>query len=228
MDKERLIERLKNELSDLNWKERKERKYTDLESNFACAFILAGDTYSGTGFGISIHVAKKILNYIEKNNLDITGRFKKVFNFEDGFTSIDDIDDHILDLTIKGLKNWKNYIDGLRKSKDERDQLILIHPDWDIESFKKDFKIVCGEDGDWRLGIMSTGEWNFSNDELCDELNKNSCDCFGIGSFYDMMLDWDSLEEFLEDKDLTEEYEELKKKYPDVNSIKDIYDTDFD
>jgi len=218
MDKERLIERLKNELPELNWKE---REYADLESKFACASILAGDTYDGTGFYIhSIHVANKILNYIEKNNLDTTGKFKQVFKPEDNFTSIDDIDDNILDLIIKGLRNWKNYIDGLRKSKDERNQLIIIHPDWDIESFKKDFKIVCGG-----LGIMSTGEWDFSNDELCGELNENSCDCFGIGSIFDM---WDSLEELLEDWDLTEEYEELKKKYPGVDLIKDIYETDFD
>lgn len=163
---------------------------------------------------------------MKKNNLDITGRFKQVFNLEDGFTPIDDIDDHILDLIIKGLRNWKNYIDGIRKSKDEKDQLIIIHPDWDIESFKKDFKIVCGEGMNWRLGIMSTGEWDFSNDELCDELHENSCDCFGIGSIFDE--GWSSLEEWLEDSDLTEVYEELKKKYPGVDLIKDIYETDFD
>lgn len=223
MNKEKLIERLKNELPELNWKE---KGYADLESNFACAFILAGDTYDGVGFDISIHVAKKILNYFFQYNLDTTGKFKQVFDLKEGFISIDNIDDNILDLIIKGLKYWKNYIDGLRKSKDEKDQLIIIHPDWDIESFKKDFKIVVGEDMDWRLGIMSTKNWDFSNEELCDELNGNSCDCFGIGSIFDV---WDSLEELLEDIDLTEEYEELKKKYPEVDLInKDIYETDFD
>lgn len=226
MNKERLIKRLQDELPELNWKDRKNDD-ADLESNFACAFILAGDTYDGTGFDISVHVAKKILNYVKKNNLDTTGRFKQVFDLREGVISIDDIDDYILDLIIKGLRYWKSYIDGLRKSEDVRDQLIIIHPDWDIESFKKDFKIVCGEDMDWRLGIMSTGEWDFSNDELCNELNENSCDCFGIGSAFDM---WDSLEELLEDSDeeLTVAYEELKNKYPGVDLIKDIYETDFD
>ena len=221
MNKEKLIEKLKNELPELNWRE----ECTNLESNFACAFMLAGDTYDGDGFDIPVHVAKKILNYVKKNNLDTTGRFKQVFKPEEGVISIDDIDDYILDLIIKGLRNWKNYIDGLRKSKDERDQLIIIHPDWDIESFKKAFKIIVGEDMDWRLGIISTKDWDFSNDELCDELNENSCDCFGIGSIFDT---WDSLEELLEEWDLTKEYEELKKKYPGVDLIKDIYDTDFD
>ena len=223
MNKEKLIEKLKNELPELNWKDN--IRYASIESNFACAFMLAGDTYDGDGFDIPVHVAKKILNYVKKNNLDTTGRFKQVFKPEEGVISIDDIDDYILDLIIKGLRNWKNYIDGLRKSKDERDQLIIIHPDWDIESFKKDFKIIVGEDMDWRLGIISTKDWDFSNDELCDELNENSCDCFGIGSIFDT---WDSLEELLEEWDLTKEYEELKKKYPGVDLIKDIYDTDFD
>jgi hypothetical protein len=223
MKNEELIEKLKKELPELNWKD--DVRYAYIESNFACSFIMAGETCDGDGFDISVHVAEKMLDYVKKNNLDTTGRFNQVFNIEEGFISIDDIDDYILDLIIKGLRNWKNYIDGLRKSKDERDQLIFIHPDWDIESFKKDFKIIVGEDMDWRLGIINTKDWDFSNDELCAELGENSCDCFGIGPFYDM---WDSLEEALEDWDLTEEYEELKKKYPGVDLIEDIYDTDFD
>ena len=225
MKKEELIKKLQDELPELNWKTN--IRYADLESNFACSMIWAGEQHEGTGLDMSIHVAEKVLDYVKKNNLDTDGRFKQIFNPEEGLISVDDIDDHILDLIIKGLRGWKNYIDGIRKSSDERDQLIFIHPDWDIESFEKDFKVVVGEDMDWRLGIMSTKDWDFSNYELCNELNENSCDSFAIGSLFDV---WDSIEETLADRELTEEYEELKKKYRGVELIRDmdIYETDFD
>lgn len=220
-------DKLKKELPELNWKDYVVSE--DIISDFAFSEILVGDFYGSIGLRISSsHVAKKVLNYIERNNLDTTGRFKQVFDSEEGFISINDIDDYILDLIIKGLKNWKEYIDRIRKSKDERDQLIIIHPDWDIDSFKNDFKIVCGDNRDYRIGIMSTKDWDFSNDKLCSELTENSCDCFGIGLLSDVT---DSFDEFLEDSDdeLTKAWEELKEKYPDfVVSYEDIYITDFD
>ena len=209
MKKEDLVKRFKEEFPEFNWEER----YDYLRTNFALAQIQVDEEFVEIPMG-SKKFIPGIKNLIE-DEYDVS-------------LTIDSINEEILDKIIKGIKCWEKHIDKLRKSKNERDQLIFIHPGWDIESFKKDFKIVVGENVDWRLGIMSTGDWDFSNDELCTELQENSGDCFGIGPFFDQ---WDdSLEEALENWDLTEAYEELKKKYSNVELIKDedIYDTDLD
>lgn len=211
MKKEDLEKRFKKEFPEFKWID----KYGDLKTEFALAEISVNDNEDYEDY-IEIPMGSKnfipgIENFIEDTY--------------DNTLTINSINEELFDKIIEGIKQWREHIDSIRKSEDERDQLVLIHPDWDIESFKKDFKIVCGDDMDWRLGIMSTKDWDFSNDDLCRELNENSKDCFAIGL---MSERWDSLEEALEDMELTKEYEELKEKYPGVGSITEIYDTDFD
>lgn len=224
MKVQEIVEKLKRELSELNWITESSYRFSELESSFACSDIWIGDQSGKYYLAMTERIMKKILKYVKHNGLD-NGRFKQIFNPEEGSVLLDSIDDYILGLIIKGLKDWKEGIDKLRKSDVDEDQLIFIHPDWNIESFKKDFKVIVGNDDGWRLGIMSTKDWDFSNDDLCSELNENSEDCFAIGL---MSERYDSLEEVLEDMELTKEYEELKEKYPGVESITEIYDTDFD
>lgn len=211
MKKEDLEKRFKKEFPEFKWID----KYGDLRTEFALAEISVNEDYEDY---IEIPMGSKnfipgIENFIEDTY--------------DNTLTIDSINEELFDKIIEGIKQWREHIDSIRKSKDERDQLIFIHPDWYIESFEKDFKIIVGEANSLggRLGIMSTKDWDFSNDDLCRELNENSRDCFAIGLISER---YDSLEEALEDMELTKEYEELKEKYPGIESITEIYDTDFD
>lgn len=221
-----VIEKLEKELPELNWTSN-DRWFN---CNFACTGIYI-DKNDST-LDMSIQVKKRIAKLLFKNKLISNQEsFKKdilkITNekyYEDDIIYLDSLDETSFDLIIKGLKLWKEFIDNLRKSDNPKDQLIIIHPDWDIEGFKKDFKIIVENHSDsgWPegLGIMSTGEWDFGSSRLCDELNENSGDCFSI---------WVDEEDMLED-DCSETYEELKKQYPEVINIPEsrIYCTDFD
>ena len=221
-----IVEKLKNELPELNWYD---TGYW-FDGTYACATIGIKKDY--LYLDMSLQVKKRIAELLLKHGLisDVEDFKKNTLNisneddYEDDVISLDSMDETTFDLIIKGLKYWKEFIDDLRKSNFDEDQLILIHTDWDIESsFKKDFKVIVENiDDSWGvfdLGVMSTKEWDFGNDELCTELNENSGDCFCIG-----VDNEDCLE------DLPKTYEELKKLYPDVTKIPEsrIYWTDFD
>lgn len=221
-----IVRKLKNELPELNWYD---SGYW-FGSTYACATISIKKDY--LYLDMSLQVKRRIAELLLKHGLisDVEDFKKNTLNisneddYEDDVISLDSMDETTFDLIIKGLKYWKEFIDDLRKSNFDEDQLILIHADWDIESsFKNDFKVIVENiDDSWGafdLGVMSTKEWDFGNDELCTELNENSGDCFGIG-----VDNEDSLE------DLPKTYEELKEQYPDVTKIPEsrIYWTDFD
>lgn len=221
-----IVEKLKNELPELNWYD---NEYW-FGSTYACATIRIDkdDLYLDMSLQVKRRIAELLLKHrlisdvedFKKNTLNISNED----DYDDDVISFDSMDETTFDLIIKGLKYWKEFIDDLRKSNFDEDQLILIHTDWDIESsFKNDFKVIVENiDDSWGafdLGVMSTKEWDFGNDELCTELNENSGDCFGIG-----VDNEDCLE------DLSKTYEKLKEQYPDVTKIPEsrIYWTDFD
>lgn len=226
MKKEELIKRLQESLPEFNFRVHRfsEEGYT----NISCArFNIDNDIFDFSG-----RVKQRMADYIEKNNLakDID-KFKRKLglveladnDYNDHSILLSDIDEEFLGLLIKGLKGWKEWLDEFRKGESNRDQLIIIHPDWDLEDFEKDFKIISGEEGDYRLGIISTDKWDFSNEELRDELQVYSGDCFCIWSIEDEDM---SLQEIIEDRELEDAYRQIK--YPNLKSITEIYSTDFD
>lgn len=241
MKKEEIKKKLEEELPDFKWKE---SEYIDAYStDIACARISVEENI----FLIPGIVKLRMTEHLERENLLIdVDKFKERLgltgdNFwNDEEIQLEDIDEGFLDSIISGLKLWREGIDKLRRGKSDRDQLIIIHPDWDLEDFEVDFKIITGDDRDYRLGIMSTRNWDFSNDDLCRELQENSEDCFAIGpeeGGYDYDEEDENDDEGIEekeypeiiiDRELEKAYDELKEKYPNIIHITEIYETDFD
>ena len=89
------------------------------------------------------------------------------------------------DIFVECLKEWIKSFESIKKTDKDKDQIVLIHPDcdnWTIPSILKDFStIIKGDSFEFSVGIVSTSKWNFSNRFLCEELQSNSGDCFGIG-----------------------------------------------
>lgn len=225
-----ITKKLKEGLQDFNWII--EPDEISMYASVACACFIAGDNLHSDYYELdfSINVKKKIVDYLVENKLITdTKLFRKrlgldeTCDYSDSPIKYSDIDENFLDLVIKGLRIWKDNIDILRKGDIDEDQLIIIHPDWYLEDFEKDFKFITEdhENFECRLGIMSTKDWDFGKEELRDELNKNSCDSFAIWPFEP---DDDSVDE----DELEEAREELKKMYPNLDSITKVYNTDFD
>ena len=145
MELAEIVKKLKNELPELNWYD---NGYW-FNGTYACATIGINKHY--LYLDMSLQVKKRIAELLLKHGLisDVEDFKKNTLNisnedyYEDDVISLDSMDETTFDLIIKGLKYWKEFIDDLRKSNIDEDQLILIHTDWDIESsFKKDFKVI--------------------------------------------------------------------------------------
>ncbi len=232
MKNEEIIKKLKEELPDFDWTEQKDGT---IEASMACATFIAGIGYFNSDFELdfSVYVKRKVLSYLEeKNLLSDVDEFENKLGLDKNNRYSDDpipfntIDENFLDLVIKGLRIWKNELDKLRKGDTDEDQLIIIHPDWDLKGFEKDFKFITKEPDscfDPRLGVMSTKDWDFGNEDLRDELQENSGDCFCIWP-YDEDDDWISID----DDELKDAKNELQQIYPDLSKFTKIYNTDFD
>lgn len=230
MKNEEIIKKLKEELPDFDWTEQKDGT---IETSVACATFIAGIGYSNSDFELdfSVDVKRKVLSYLEeKNLLSDVDEFENKLGLDKNNKYSDDpipfntIDENFLDLVIKGLKIWKDELDKLRKGDTDEDQLIIIHPDWDLKGFEKDFKFITKEPDscfDPRLGVMSTKDWDFGKEELRDELQYNSCDCFCIWPY-------DEDDDSIDDDELKDAKNELQQIYPDLSKFTKIYNTDFD
>lgn len=225
MNKKELVEKLRKELPEFDWKDDGYWSDEDVYTHFACTRILFGECGNDErGAEVPPFVIDRMKDYV--SNIGGNSEISSLVSGE-GFIPEDIVDSEAyLDLITKSIGDWKKeHVDKLRKGTTLEDQLVLIHPDWSIEGFEKDFKVildVCDEDDFYeKIGIMSTGEWNFGNDRLCNELSDNSGDCFAIWPYEE-----DEDEPFQEKYPKT--YEELKKVYPNVDKITKIYATDFD
>lgn len=228
MTKKELVEKFKSKFPELKWKE----FGGDFRTQFACSRFEIEDDYDTGSPGLVIPVKEKLLDYciphLSKYGISLR-KFKEIMNPNEEYIWIDSIDPNIIDLIMVCLRDWVDYINTLRspaKGSLIEDQLVLIHPDWDIEyGFEDDFEVIVSDDdpdnwADWRLGVMSTEKWDFGKDELKDELNDNSGDCFCI---------WEYDEEPLpESEEFSKLYENLKKVYPDADKVTKVYSTDFD
>lgn len=244
MEAKEIKKKLEGVLPDFNWKENS----WNFRANIACARISIEDEKLLIPGLVKVRMVEHLS---EENLLDDVNNFKEKLGlisedlWNDEEIQLEDIDEGFLDSIIAGLRLWREGIDKLRKGKSDRDQLIIIHPDWDLEDFEKDFKFISKESEDcfgFRLGIMSTKDWDFSNDDLCRELNENSGECFAIGpeegeGEYDYDEEGEDDDEDIEekeypeviiDRELEEAYDELKEKYPNIIHITKIYETDFD
>lgn len=228
MKNSEIIRRLAENLPDFGWIS-EELDKTPIEASVACAVFTAGDNYSNSGeceLDFPVYVKRKVVSYLQERNLLLDVEVEafeeklgldKNNKYSDEPIRFSTIDENFLDLLIKGLKIWKEEIDKLRKGNTDEDQLIIIHPDWNIDGFEKDFKFLTPEPDscfDFRMGIMSTKDWDFGNEDLRDELQENSGDCFCIWPF--------------DDDELKDAKDEWRKLYPDLDKITLVYNTDFD
>lgn len=138
------------------------------------------------------------------------------------------LDQRSLDIIFDAVRSWKQDFDKSLKSDSIIqivDQVVLIHPDIDDISapdLLKDCTSIIGKSGSWRIGIISTSTWDFSNQEFIDHIEENSDECFHIYEVED-----DELDEVLGDSRLGREYERLVKHRPELAKAK-VYTTDWD
>jgi len=138
------------------------------------------------------------------------------------------LDQKSLDVIFDAVRSWKQDFDKSRKSNNIiqiEDQVVLIHPDVDDISapdLLKDCTSIIGKSGSWRIGIINTSTWDFSNQGFIDHIEENSDCCFHIYEVED-----DELDEVLGDARLGREYERLVKHRPELAKAK-VYTTDWD
>lgn len=131
-----------------------------------------------------------------------------------------------IDAIIAGIKAWKKECDALRMDvQRNEDVLVIVHSDVDkysVPDLIKGFTYLVEDPSDPfknRLGIINTRLWNFKNPKFRDLLNENSGDCFQI---------WKTDKGEIHRQDLDNLYADLKTKYPNIDAIRKIYDTDWD
>lgn len=137
------------------------------------------------------------------------------------------LDQRSLDTIFDVIRSWKQDFDKSRKSNiiQIEDQVVLIHPDIDNISapdLLKDCTSIIGKSGSWRIGIISTSTWDFSNQEFTEHIEENSEDCFCIDG-----VEEDDLDEALGETKLGREYERLVNQRPELAKAK-VYITDWD
>lgn len=138
------------------------------------------------------------------------------------------LDQRSLDIIFDAVRSWKQDFDKSLKSDSIIqivDQVVLIHPDIDDISapdLLKDCTSIIGKSGSWRIGIISTSTWDFSNQEFTEHIEENSEDCFCIDG-----VEEDDLDEALGETKLGREYERLVNQRPELAKAK-IYITDWD
>ena len=128
---------------------------------------------------------------------------------------------------VTAIFDWKQKCDALKVDPDEnKDQLVVIHEnmdDWNAQEILRDFRFIVSDDNEsWapRLGVISSKKWNFGNDDFLWLLQRNSEDCFGVGSI--------SRDELFGEYELGDLYNKLKQLYPNLDNIHRIYATDWD
>lgn len=146
---------------------------------------------------------------------------EKYENYEWSGSTFDSEED--LDFFLRSLRRYVDECESVRHSNEDIDQIVFLHPDIpedEVLGFLNDFKCVinspnfCG----YGVGIISTKNWDFRNEELIDLFCSSNGDAFGIEEYEDGDIDEDD-EELLE---------ELYKKYPEAKNIKSIYITSYD
>ena len=135
------------------------------------------------------------------------------------------LDQISLDTIFDAVRSWKQDFDKSLKSNNIIqivDQVVLIHPDIDdtnAPDLLKDCTSIIGKSGSWRIGIISTSTWDFSNQEFTEHIEENSDDRFCIDEV-------DKLDEALGGTKLGREYERLVNQRPELAKAK-VYITDW-
>ena len=138
------------------------------------------------------------------------------------------LDQRSLDIIFDAVRSWKQDFDKSLKSDNIIqivDQVVLIHPDIDninAPDLLKDCTTIIGKSRSWRIGIISTSTWDFSNQEFIEYIEENSEDCFCIDE-----IKGDKLDEALGDARLGRGYERLVNQRPELAKAK-VYITDWD
>ena len=125
-----------------------------------------------------------------------------------------------LDFFLRNLRRYVDKCESVRHSDEDIDQIVFLHPDIPEDEtfgFFKDFKCIVKSSDGYSIGIISTKDWDFRNEELIDLFCSSNGDALGIERCTYNDLDEDDVDLLLE----------LYEKYPGKNT-KFIYTTSYD
>lgn len=143
---------------------------------------------------------------------------EKYKNYEWSGSTFDSEKD--LEFFLCNLRHYVDECESVRHSDEDVDQIVFLHPDIpedEVFGFLNDFKcIIKPTNCDYGIGVISTKNWNFRNEDLIDLFCSSNGDAFGINEYED---------------EVEEEVELLKKlykKYPSAKNIRRMYVTSYD
>ena len=226
------LQKVKRDLPELGWHEDKNRGNVRGDY-FVTEFTIEDGRLTIWSPGLLWKHIFKIINFMPLTQEERDGFIDKLIDKDDDDAYYDgigidldlsELNDKEYTVLLQAIKKWMNECDTIRKSDDDIDQIVLIHPDLDednVPCFLRDCKCIVGS-GDWRAGIISTKDWDLDKPELHEAIIDSTGDCFGIGEDYDNEL------EYQRERGGVDYLEELEKVYPGAKKISRIYTTDWD
>ncbi len=132
---------------------------------------------------------------------------EKYKNYEWSGSTFDSEDD--LNFFLCNLRHYVDECESVRHSDEDIDQIVFLHPDIPMDEvfgFINDFKCIINP-GVWTygIGVISTKNWNFRNENLIDLFCSSNGDAFGIEEYED---------------EVEEEVELLKQLYKNILQLR--------
>ena len=208
---EKVIEKFKEVIPELLWKKGNENIY--------CYYFTNRFTFFKDGRMENMMPPELLGEYIQDDIENCPEESREKYEEDEWCESTFDSEED-LDFFLRNLRRYVDKCESVRHSDEDLNQIVFLHPDIPEDEtfgFLRDFKYIVKSSDGYSIGIISTKDWDFRNEELIDLFCSSNGDALGIERCTYNDLDEDDVDLLLE----------LYEKYPGKNT-KFIYTTSYD